>query len=40
MTGKDAREKLEAGARLIQIYTGFVYKGPTLIKEIMQEIKA
>jgi dihydroorotate dehydrogenase len=34
----DAIEKLEAGAALIQIYTGFVYEGPGLIKEINKEI--
>jgi dihydroorotate dehydrogenase len=34
----DAIEKLEAGASLIQLYTGFVYEGPALIKKINQEI--
>ena len=29
-----AREKLDAGAALVQLYTGFVYGGPTLIPEI------
>ncbi|WP_108650577.1 quinone-dependent dihydroorotate dehydrogenase [Dongshaea marina] len=29
-----AREKQQAGAQLVQIYTGFIYKGPELIKEI------
>ena len=31
---KDALEKLDAGADLVQIYTGFVYEGPALIKRI------
>ncbi|WP_109300503.1 quinone-dependent dihydroorotate dehydrogenase [Aquimarina sp. AU474] len=31
---KDALEKLEAGASLIQLYTGFIYEGPRLIKDI------
>ena len=31
---EDAIEKLEAGADLIQIYTGFVYEGPGIIKKI------
>lgn len=31
---KDALEKLEAGADLIQLYTGFIYEGPQLIKDI------
>jgi dihydroorotate dehydrogenase len=33
-----AKEKLAAGANLIQIYTGFVYQGPALIKRINQAI--
>jgi dihydroorotate dehydrogenase len=35
MSGADAREKLAAGARLVQIYTGFIYKGPDLISDIL-----
>ena len=31
---EDAREKLEAGASLVQIYTGLVYEGPVLVKKI------
>jgi len=34
----DALEKLEAGADLLQLYTGFVYEGPRLIKEINKAI--
>lgn len=34
----DALEKLEAGASLIQIYTGFIYEGPGLIKKINEGI--
>lgn len=30
-----AREKLDAGATLIQIYSGFIYKGPGLVKDIV-----
>jgi len=33
-SAKDALEKLEAGASLIQLYTGFIYEGPKLIKDI------
>ena len=33
-TAKDALEKIEAGASLVQLYTGFIYEGPKLIKEI------
>ncbi|MCD6544812.1 MAG: quinone-dependent dihydroorotate dehydrogenase [Flavobacteriaceae bacterium] len=31
---KDAKEKLDAGADLIQIFTGFIYEGPELVKRI------
>ena len=31
----DAREKLEAGASLLQVYTGLVYRGPGLVREIV-----
>jgi dihydroorotate dehydrogenase len=34
MTAEDALEKLEAGASLVQLYTGFIYEGPSLIKRI------
>ena len=39
-SGADAVEKLKAGASLVQIYSGFIYEGPGLIKEINQEILA
>ncbi|MEL0637220.1 MULTISPECIES: quinone-dependent dihydroorotate dehydrogenase [Marinomonas] len=32
-SGEDAIEKLQAGAQLVQLYTGFIYKGPELIKD-------
>ncbi|HEX6224928.1 MAG TPA: dihydroorotate dehydrogenase (quinone), partial [Chryseolinea sp.] len=38
MTTSDALEKIEAGADLIQIYTGFVYEGPGFVKRINQAI--
>lgn len=34
----DAQEKLKAGASLIQIYSGLVYRGPQLIKDIVQSL--
>jgi dihydroorotate dehydrogenase len=37
-SGEDALEKLDAGADLIQIYTGFIYEGPSLIKAINKAI--
>jgi dihydroorotate dehydrogenase len=39
-SAKDALEKLEAGASLVQLYTGFIYEGPELIKKINQAILA
>ncbi|MBI6121093.1 quinone-dependent dihydroorotate dehydrogenase [Salegentibacter maritimus] len=33
-TAEDALEKLDAGASLVQLYTGFIYEGPALIKRI------
>ncbi|MFT5635765.1 MAG: dihydroorotate dehydrogenase [Cognaticolwellia sp.] len=38
-SGADAQEKIDAGAKLIQVYTGFIYQGPQLIKEIVQTLK-
>lgn len=34
----DALEKLEAGATLVQLYTGFIYEGPALVKRINKAI--
>jgi dihydroorotate dehydrogenase len=34
-----AREKIEAGAQLLQIYTGLIYRGPGLLREIAGAIK-
>jgi dihydroorotate dehydrogenase len=33
MHGDDAAERLAAGADLVQVYTGFIYRGPALIAE-------
>lgn len=37
-SAEDAIEKLEAGASLVQLYTGFVYEGPQLIKDINKKL--
>ncbi|WP_298148782.1 quinone-dependent dihydroorotate dehydrogenase [Flavobacterium sp.] len=37
-SAQDALEKLDAGASLLQLYTGFIYEGPALIKEINRAI--
>jgi len=39
-TAEDALEKLEAGASLVQLYTGFIYEGPALIKSINKALLA
>ncbi len=38
LTASDADEKLKAGASLVQIYSGLVYKGPQLIEDILHSI--
>ncbi|NOS93536.1 MAG: quinone-dependent dihydroorotate dehydrogenase, partial [Cyclobacteriaceae bacterium] len=38
MTADDALDKLKAGADLVQVYTGFVYEGPRLVKEICEKM--
>jgi dihydroorotate dehydrogenase len=40
MSGADARTKLTAGADLIQIYTGLIYRGPELVTEAAQALAA
>ena len=37
-SGESAFEKITAGASAIQLYTGMVYKGPTIVKEIKREL--
>ncbi len=39
-TAEDAIEKLNAGASLVQIYTGFIYEGPGIVKRINKQILA
>ena len=38
MSQEDALEKLQAGASLVEIYTGFIYEGPALVKQIKQAL--
>ena len=37
-TAQDAKDKLDAGASLVQVYTGFIYEGPAIIKNICKEL--
>lgn len=39
MHGHHAQEKINAGADLVQIYTGLIYRGPALIRECVQALK-
>ncbi len=36
MDKKDMQEKLDAGASLVQVFTGFVYEGPSLVKKLLK----
>ena len=40
LSGADAREKIEAGATLIQLYTGLIYRGPDLVAECARALAA
>ena len=37
-TGEDAREKLQCGAPLVQVWTGFIYEGPAIVKKISEQL--
>ena len=37
-SGADAKEKIAAGASLVQVYTGFIYQGPSLVKDIVKAL--
>lgn len=37
-TGADAKEKLNAGAALVQVWTGFIYEGPAIVKRICKSL--
>ena len=38
LSGADAQEKIAAGATLVQIYTGLIYRGPGLVAEIARAL--
>jgi dihydroorotate dehydrogenase len=40
MSGADAKRKIAAGATLVQIYTGLIYKGPELVADIARTLAA
>ncbi len=37
-TGEDAYEKIRAGASLVQVYTGMIYRGPSIARKINREL--
>ena len=39
LSGYDAVSKIEAGADVVQIYTGLIYKGPALVHEVAKALK-
>jgi dihydroorotate dehydrogenase len=39
MGGQDAKEKIEAGAALVQLYTGLIYRGPGLVRECVAALR-
>jgi dihydroorotate dehydrogenase len=39
VSGTDAVEKMKAGASLVQVYSGLVYRGPGLVREILGQVK-
>jgi len=38
MSAEDAKSLLDSGARLVQIYTGLIYQGPSLIRDIVEKL--
>lgn len=38
MSAEDAKVKLEAGAKLVQIYTGLIYEGPGLVRRVVEGV--
>ena len=39
MSAADAKSKIKAGANLVQIYTGLIYRGPGLVTEVAKALK-
>jgi dihydroorotate dehydrogenase len=39
MTPEQAQEMLDAGASLIEVYTGFIYNGPGYVKKILKHLR-
>ena len=39
LSGADARAKMEAGAQLVQLYSGLIYRGPALVRECADALR-
>jgi dihydroorotate dehydrogenase len=39
MGPEDAREKLDAGAALVQVYTGLIFRGPGMVRHILEDLR-
>ncbi len=39
LSGADAQAKLDAGASLVQVYSGLIYRGPELVRECVQALR-
>jgi dihydroorotate dehydrogenase len=39
LEGRHAREKVAAGASLVQVYTGLIYRGPALVAECVEALR-
>ena len=39
MSGADAQDMIDAGASLVEIYSGFIYEGPALVKKIIKHFE-
>ncbi|MBP6431561.1 MAG: dihydroorotate dehydrogenase (quinone), partial [Ferruginibacter sp.] len=37
-TAADANEKIQAGASLVQVWTGFIYEGPSITKKLCNDL--
>jgi dihydroorotate dehydrogenase len=39
LSGRDAKAKIQAGAQLVQLYSGLIYRGPALVKECADALR-
>jgi dihydroorotate dehydrogenase len=40
LSGRDAKAKIAAGAQLVQLYSGLIYRGPALVRECADALRA